>query len=368
MQNTWIELDLERLVANIAVVRQGVGPDAEIMFVVKSEAYGHGMLKVATAATAAGVNWFVVAHIDEALALRAALPDVLILVVGVMGAEHVGTAQAHGIIPVLAGPEHARSLAAAASGPLVCHAKIDTGMGRIGFVWDEAAKQLAAVHAGSDLDIQGICTHFASADGNDRSFADEQFSRFEMVLDACAEQGLTNLFRHAANSGGVLQDTAWGFDGVRPGILLYGYGPALSTDRSLVMTTRPFLQWKTRVVHVKRVTAGFRVGYDSTYVTQRETCIATLDAGYADGYPRLLSNIGCVLVGGRRVPIAGRVTMNLTVVDLGPDAEVAPGDEAVLLGEQGGDGIWADELAVLAQTIPYEILTNIRASADVVHG
>jgi alanine racemase len=236
-------------------------------------------------------------------------------------------------------------------------------MGRIGFAWETAAAQLAGLVAGGKLEVRGLCTHFASADSRDRSFADEQFSRFERVLAACAEQGITDCFRHASNSGGLLQDAAWELDGVRPGILLYGYGPRLSTPRTGTIVTRPFLQWKTRVVHVKRVPAGFRVSYDSTYVTEHETCIATLDVGYADGYPRLLSNRGVVLVGGRRVPVAGRVTMNLTTVDVGPEARVAAGDEAVLLGTQGGEAIWADELADRARTISYEILTNIRASA-----
>jgi len=186
---------------------------------------------------------------------------------------------------------------------------------------------------------------------------------------ACEAARLTGLFRHASNSGAILSGADRDLDGVRPGILLYGYGPRVTIRRqgpadtaAQTVETQPFLQWKTRIVQVKKVPAGFPVGYDSTYVTPRETGIATLDVGYADGYARLLGNRAEVIIRGRRCPVVGLVTMNLITVDLGPACEAGDGDEAVLLGRQGDASIWADEMARWRSTIPYEVLTNIHTS------
>jgi alanine racemase len=240
-------------------------------------------------------------------------------------------------------------------------------MGRLGFAWKDAADRIRRLAVDPALSLEGLCTHFASSDSPDRKFTDTQAKRFTTVAAACRKSGLPRLFLHASNSGGILRDGAWDMDGVRPGILLYGYARGGGTDSGTDcrVRTRPFLQWKTRVLQVKRVPAGFPVSYDSTFVTDRETCIATVDVGYADGYSRLLSNRGAVVIGGRRRPIAGRVTMNLVTVDAGPEGDVQAGDEVVLLGEQNGTSIWADELAGWCETIPYEILTSIRTDRRV---
>jgi alanine racemase len=242
---------------------------------------------------------------------------------------------------------------------LRCHAKVDTGMGRLGFAWEEAAAALARLVREGGLRVEGLCTHFASGGrAGPGSFAEEQARRFRAVAEQCAARGLAIPFRHIANSAAFLARPDWDLDGVRLGIVAYGYGNR--QDRRAVRT-RPFLQWKTRVVQVRRVPAGSPVGYSSTHVTPAATQLAVIDVGYSDGYARLLSNKGCVLVGGRRAPVVGRVTMNFTTVDVGPDATVRDGDEAVLIGTQGGASVWADELARQAQTIPYEILTGIRS-------
>jgi alanine racemase len=175
------------------------------------------------------------------------------------------------------------------------------------------------------------------------------------------------LFRHITNSGGSFRDPAWQLDGVRPGLALYGYNPGLADEEdetgpgpAALRALRPILQWKTRVVQVRRVPEGFPVSYDSTWRAPRDTCLATLDAGYADGYFRSHGNQSHVVIRGRRRPVAGRVTMNLLMVDAGPEGDVREDDEALLIGEQDGACVWADELAALARTIPYEVLTSIR--------
>jgi alanine racemase len=379
MKNTWIELDLDVLRANIMNLRAALSHSTTIICVVKAEAYGHGMIPVARCAWDCGVRWFAVVHLNEALALRALLPDANILILGVIGPEHVEEVLRANLTPVLISESQAVALAAAATargGELTCHVKVDTGMGRLGFLWDEAAAVLPRLAALPGLRMRGICTHFASADSADGGFADVQADRFRQVVKACEAARITGLFRHAANSGAIMSGAPRDLDGVRPGILLYGYGskPAVSPQSAPGATprprveTRPFLQWKTRVVQIRKVPAGFPVSYDSTYVTRDETRIATLDVGYADGYARQLGNRGEVLIRGKRQPVVGRVTMNLIAVDLGPTGEAAEGDEVVLIGRQGQAAVWADEVAAWRDTIAYEVLTNIRTTDISVKG
>lgn len=380
MKNTWIELDLEILRENLRCFRKTLGIDTKIIFVVKSNAYGHGVTPVARCAWECDVKWFAVARMDEALTLREILPGAGILVLGVLGPEDVGLAIDRSITPIVTSEKHALALSAEAvarNAILDCHVKIDTGMGRLGFLWDEAADSLQRVARAGGLSIQGMCMHFASAAGTPDNFADVQWKRFFDVLSACEKTGICIPFKHVSNSAAFLAHPKWDMDGVRPGILLYGYGAGKTEDRKLKeegerresmdgrrnVKTKPFLQWKTKVIQVKKVPRGFRVGYYSTYITESETYIATIDAGYTDGYSRLLSNNGHVLIGGRRAPVVGRVTMSLLTADIGKDTKVQEGDEVVLVGRQGTESIWADELAERCKTIPYEILTNIRTDS-----
>jgi alanine racemase len=233
-------------------------------------------------------------------------------------------------------------------------------MGRLGLDWQTAAGALARLRTEGGLDIRGLCMHFASAGRHGDPFTGIQAERFATVERSCREKGLTGLFRHVSNSAAFMAHPEWHLDGVRLGILTYGYAEARAREQAGVRT-RPFLQWKTKVVQVKHVPAGFPVSYLGTHVTREPTWLATIDAGYADGLSRLMSNRGEVLVGGRRAKVAGRVTMNFTTVDLGPQGGIKEGDEVVLLGEQGGESLWADELARWCETIPYEILTSIRS-------
>jgi alanine racemase len=359
--NTWVELNLGALTRNVASLVNCLKGGQKIIFVVKANAYGHGLAPIARQAWESGVRWFAVAHLDEALALRSLLPPAEILVLGRIAGREAPAAAAGDLIPVLVDPGHARELSSAmplGTRPLRCHAKIDTGMGRMGFDWESAGVEIPAAARLPGLRVDGLCSHFASSAAPDRRFADEQFQRFRSAAAACESSGLAVSFRHVSNSGGIQREVEWQLGGVRPGLLLYGYPSIIPTE--MPITVEPVLEWKTTVVQVKQVKAGFAVSYDSTYRTPRETVLATLDVGYADGYVRALSNKGTVLLGGRACPVAGRVTMNMLMVDAGPASTVQVGDEAVLLGRQGSAAIWADELATQAGTIPYEILTGIR--------
>jgi len=360
MGNTWVELDLATLKGNVCALRKALTPGTEIIFVVKANAYGHGMVEVSRCAWACGVRWFAVVHADEGVELRRALPGAKILLLGAAHPSEVPAILRHRLIPVLVDERHALSLAKAVRGKarLECHAKVDTGMGRLGFAREDAGRVLPKLARNPRLNITGLCSHLAASSGDDKAFSVRQFGRFHEVVAECETGGLSVPFLHLSNSGGILQDGGWDFHAVRAGILLYGY--ARKPGEECRVKTRPFLHWKTRVLQVKKVPAGFPVSYDGTHVTRRATCIATIDAGYSDGVSRLLSNKGFVLIRGKRCRIAGRVTMNLIAVDVGPNTKVREWDEVVLIGTQGREAIWADEVGEWRQTIAYEVLTNIR--------
>lgn len=363
-RNTWVEVDLEIYRRNLAVIQAALSPAAQLISVVKANAYGHGIHAVATASWEAGVRWFLVATLDEAITIRTLLPSPDILLLGGVWPSDIEEILHHCILPVLVSRDHAQALGEAARQKglsLPCHVKIDTGMGRLGLSWETAASELAELSRDTGLVIKGVCTHFATAGRAMDPFVKIQCDRFRRVLAECKHRALGPFFTHASNSGAYASLPEMDLDAVRLGMLAYGYRDPNDDQR---VSTHPFLQWKTRVIQVKQVPAGFPVGYGSTYVTPGPTCLATLDGGYADGVPRLISNRGYVLVGGRRAKIVGRVPMNFTMVDMGPGSEVLAGDEAVLIGTQGGESLWADEVAGWCDTIPYEILTNIRSEAD----
>jgi alanine racemase len=359
-KNTWVELDLDLLSENITSLRSALSDDSEIIFVVKADAYGHGIVPVSTQARKCGVKWFAVAHVYEAIELRSQLPDAEIIVMGVADAADVSALIENNCVAVVVSEEHGQVLSASAltrEGALRCHIKVDSGMSRLGIGWEGASDAIARLVALEGLDVEGACSHFAASDSSEGEFTEIQVERFRSVMTTCKAAGTSLPFTHVANSGGILSGQEYDFEGVRPGILLYGYR---GRDTSRDINVRPFLTWKTTVLQVKELPAGVHVGYDCTYTTEADTCVAILDVGYADGYPRSLSNRGHVIVAGKVAPVVGRVSMNFVAVELGASTEVKPGDEVVLIGCQGSKSITVDELAGWAETIRYEILTNIR--------
>lgn len=360
VNHSWVEIDIERLKKNIRALRSAVPGETTVVFVVKADAYGHGMVPVARVAAEEGISWFAVAFLDEALKVRAALPDVNILVLGPVSAAHTQELIEKRIFTVVTCVEHGLDLAAAARAlgkTLPVHLKVDTGMGRLGVQWNDVSETVKTFDSAGGLELAGVCSHFARVDPEQPDHASVQTLRFNEALKHLPER----IFKHLSSSRAALYFPGWDMDGVRQGIVLYGYG---ATDPKGRFQTKPILQWKTRVVQVKKVPADFAVGYYGTYRTEYPTQIATLAVGYADGYNRALSNKGDVLIGGRRCAVVGRVSMNWITVDAGPDAKIKTGDEAVLIGEQGEESIWADELSKICRTIPYEILTSINASLE----
>jgi len=360
MNKSWVEVDLEQLRRNVRSLRESIPSKTEIIFVVKADAYGHGLIPVARAAAEEGIRWFAVAYLESALTLRRALPDVDILVLGHVFPEHVEALLAKRITPILTDLEHGLALAATARGSgttLPVHLKIDIGMGRFGVQWDEVAGTVKVLEEAGGLELAGACSHFSKVEPKEPERAFEQAGKFSEALKPLPN----GIFTHLSSSRAALYFPEWDFSAVRQGIVLYGYGAGDPGGR---FYTKPILQWKARVAQVKSVPAGFSVGYYGTHCTEQPTQIATLAVGYADGYNRALSNRGDVLIGGKRCAVVGRVSMNWVTVDVGPDAEVQVGDEAVLVGEQGEEVIWANELSRICRTIPYEILISINASLE----
>ncbi len=373
---TRAEVDLAALRSNLAAARALAGK-AEVLAVVKANGYGHGAVPVARELEKAGVTMLGVALVEEGLELRNAGVKAPVLVLGGSYEGGYELMVAYGLVPSVFRPEHVEKLAHAAAaqgkGEVVAHLKVDTGMGRIGVALDELDEFLDRARAYPNVRLDGLLSHFASADLTDAGAAEaprgggrftrEQVARFREALGRVRARGLNPRWRHLSNSAGVL-DVPEVRDGlelnlVRPGIMLYGLPPAgWLADRARL---RPVLSWKTGVTHLKTVPKGTPVSYGGTWVAPRESIIATLPIGYADGYSRAYSNRAPVLVRGQRARITGRVCMDMCMVDVTDVPGVQVGDEAVLLGEQGAERIGAEELAALASTIHYEVLCGVGA-------
>jgi len=361
---TRAEVDLGALVRNVRALRK-LAPGVALLAMVKADAYGHGASLIAPALEAEGVELLGVALVEEGLALRHAGVGTEILVLG--GAYEGGwdSMVRAGLVPAVFREDHLEALAAAAQklGAVPrAHLKVDTGMARLGAQPEEVPVLLARARA-LQVDIQGVMSHFANADLADAAVTQQQLQKFRAVLAQVDAAGVRPRWRHLANSAALvaLPSAREGesLNLVRPGLALYGVSPApwIVTPQPL----EPVLSWKTAVVHLKTVPAGTAVSYGGTWVARRPTRIATLPVGYADGYPRRLSNRGQVLLRGQRVPLVGRVCMDLCMVDVTDVADAALGDEVVLLGRQGTQEVGAVELAGWLETIPYEVLCGVGA-------
>ena len=360
---TRAEVDVSALRHNLSRVRH-FAHGAGVLAVVKANAYGHGAVLVARTLEQAGVEWLGVALLEEGLELRAAGLQAPILVLGGAYAGAWDQLVAQRLTPVLFRPEHLQAYAAAAvaAGTRVpFHLEIDTGVGRTGILPGELSATLALLRSLPALELEGVLSHFASSDAQDREGTRAQAAAFRALLQQVEAAGFSPRFRHVSNTAAVLdlqelQEVA-GLNLVRPGLMLYGLAPGHFHDAGL----RPALAWKTGMVHLKDVPTGTPISYGGTFVTCRPSRIATLPVGYADGYERTWGNRSHVLVRGVRAPVVGRVCMDLCMVDVTDVPGVELSDEVVLLGRQGEGRVAVEELAGLSGTIPYEILCGISA-------
>lgn len=357
----WAEIDLAAVRDNVRALRQVAAP-AALMAVVKAGAYGHGAVPVARAALDAGAVMLGVALVEEGVALREAGIDAPVLVLTEPVPEAAPAVVANDLVPVVYSTRAIDDLAKAVAasgrpGPLPVHLKVDTGMHRVGCATGDAVALAAEVTRHGELELEGVCTHLAVADDPAHPYTGEQLERFALVLADLGRAGVRPRLVHAANTAATIAFPAARHDLVRVGIGLYGIAPSPALAGRVPL--RPVMSVKARVVHVKSLSRGARLSYGLRYELAADARIATVPIGYGDGVPRNLAEVGgVVLVRGCRRPIAGTVTMDQLLVDLG-DLAAEPGEEVVLLGRQGGEEITAEEWAARLGTIPYEIVSGI---------
>jgi alanine racemase len=372
--DVWAEIDLSAIAHNVGAFKRMLKPGCRLMAAVKANAYGHGLLEVSACALAHGADALGVARFAEALRIREAGITAPMLIFGHTPTSCVGRLVNYDLIQAVYNIDTARMLseAATAQGKKVrAHLKVDTGMGRLGILARGVVPDVAdegGMAPGLDeatvicglpgIELEGVYTHFATADESDKGFAHHQLLLFTAFIEKLRARGIEFTVRHAANSAAVIDMPETHLDMVRVGISIYGIYPSDMVNRSCI-GLKPAMSIKTRIIHLKQVDAGFPVSYGGDAVTARPTTIATVAIGYGDGYRRLLSTNGRMLVRGIRAPVLGRVCMDQTMLDVSDIPGVRLGDEVVVMGTQGNESVTADELARKTKTIPYEIVTAV---------
>ena len=356
----WIEVDLDAIAHNVASIRNLAGSACRVMAVVKAEAYGHGAVAVATAALEAGASWLAVARVREGLRLREAGVEAPILVLGSIPASEIPTAVELGLRPTLVSVTQVRAFSDAAVAmdtEMSVHVELDTGISRYGVSLEEARPVVREVDRLSGMRLEGVYSHFATADEPDLAFALAQLGKFEEAISALRAEGIDWPVTHMAASAAALAVGGSHFDVVRLGISMYGLYPSEHLRERAEL--RPALSLHSRAARVFEIRPGQSVGYGRTFVAEKALRAALVPVGYADGLPRSHSNRGAVLVNGRRAPIIGRISMDQCVVDLSECGDVKEGAPVVLIGSQGEDTISCGEYAERSGTISYEVLTSL---------
>ena len=360
---TFAQIDVAALKSNYRALREFVTPASagrrlpRVIAVVKANAYGHGAVTVARALEAAGASMLACADIEEGVQLRRGGVRIPILVFGALSISDLAGVFEHRLTPTVSSPSAARALhemAARRGVRLHCHLKVDTGMNRFGFRYDNLRATLPDVLASRHLVFEAVYTHFATADESDAPLFEQQQRRFDASTALLSELGLAAVPRHAANSAALLRGRRTWLDAVRPGLLLYGAAPA-RLPAPAALQLQPVLSLHSRIVAVKGMRPGETSGYGARFRADRPTRVAVVPAGYADGLDVRMAGVGAVLVRGRRAPIVGSVCMDSITIDV-TEMDVSPGDRVVLIGTQGGECIGVGEVADWIGTVPHEVL------------
>jgi len=371
---TWAEVDLNAYAHNLTELRRIANRGTRLMAVVKANGYGHGAVEVSRKALDKGAEYLGVARLNEAVQLREAGLGGPILIFGYTPPDLAESLFKYDLTQTVYSIEAASilsDLAARQGKKLNVHIKVDSGMGRLGLLLKEPAaggqsdqpnlspvQEVLTISRLPGLAVEGIFTHFATADSTDKSYARRQLEKFLDFANLLRRKGLEPPIMHAANSGALIDIPDSHLDMVRPGIATYGLYPSDEVNKKN-LDLKPVMTLKSRIVHIKQVPAGFNVSYGITYQTQNPTTIATVPIGYADGLNRLLSNRGHMLIHGQKAPIVGRICMDLTMLDVGSIPGVAIEDEVIVFGRQGNQAITADEVAADLNTINYEIVSTV---------
>lgn len=354
---TWTEIDLDAIAHNYHAIRARLSKGTNILAVVKANAYGYGMVEVARRLQKEKVPYLGVACVDEGIVLRKAGIRTPILVLSSVLPYEAAYALYYDLTLTVCDKELAAAIDKAArklKRHAVVHVKVDTGMGRLGVWHDEAGRLIKDLLGFKNIIIEGIFTHFASADEEDVRYTVQQIENFKRLVAEMEINGIEIKYVHAANSAGAMLYKDSHFNMVRPGLMLYGLYPNRVLEN--VVKLKPALSLKTRIIYLKKTPPGRFISYGRTHMTERETVIATLPIGYADGLNRRLSNKGRMLVRGRRAPIVGRICMDHTMIDVGGIKGVKVGDEVTVIGSRKDGAITVEEAAEVLETIPYEVV------------
>ena len=358
MRPSFIEVDLGILTHNLKLIREHID-NRPVMAVVKSNAYGHGLVRVAHLYEQLGVNSLGVALLEEGIILRNSGISLPIAVFGGVLKEQIPELlewDLEFIVPSTDVLNDTEKFCKSQNRRATVHLKIDSGMGRIGTIAENSESLIASALDSEHINIKGVCSHFACADDPEDPKTLEQIDRFLEAVSVFEKLGTSTPLRHIANSGGVLYFPQSHLDIVRPGIILYGVYPEPSCPR--ILELKPALKLKSKVSFHKSIPPGFSISYGATWTSESTAEISTIPLGYGDGYPRQLSNRGEVLINGKRRPIVGRVCMDQFMVNCKSE-NLNAGAEVILIGEQNGESITVEEMSKWAETIPYEILTNL---------
>lgn len=358
----WAEIDLSAIAHNMAELRRVTKSSAKMMAIVKANGYGHGAVPVSQVALKNGAEYLGVAILNEAIELRNAGITAPILILGFTPREHAAEAVKADVTQTVYNFKGALAIGEAALklGKVAkVHIKVDTGMGRLGLAANNnSIDEILNIAKLPGIELEGMFTHFAVSDIRDKNYTNEQFEKFMELDSQLRLRGLQIPIRHTANSAAIIDLPYAHLDMVRAGVSLYGLYPSDEVEKEKV-ELKPALGFKARIANVKVVPSGISISYGRTYVTDRETVVATVPVGYADGYTRLYSNKTSVLIKGRRVPVIGRVCMDQFMIDVTGVPEVEIDNEVVLIGQQGDQNVSADELAGLIGTINYEVVCMV---------
>ncbi len=359
--HAWSEIDLAAIRNNIHCIRSLVGDNVAIMAIVKDNAYGHGVLPVTKAVLEAGANRLGVTTIEEAIELREAGITAPIMTLGYIPSEQYADILKYNVIQTVVDFQSAQALSAFAqknNKKAIIHIKIDSGMGRIGFLPTQTTiDEIKQIFNLPSLYVEGIFSHFACADAADKTYANHQLNLFNNFLDQCADNNIRFPIKHMANSAATIDIPASRLDMVRPGMIIHGNYP--SEHVSHILSLQPALSLKTNIWQIRHLPAGSCIGYGCHWQASKDSVIATMPIGYADGLPRLLANNASILIAGKRAPLVGCVCMDHIMADISHIPKAKTGEEAVLIGIQGDQQITLEEVGTHAQTISYEICTRL---------
>ena len=355
----WVEVNLGNIASNMRYIRKTVSKEAKVIAVVKADAYGHGATEVSRIVLKNGADMLGVANIDEAMELRRAGIKVPILLLNWTEPPHLEDVVRNSLAQTIFDLDSARVLSSVAkkmNRTVLVHIKIDTGMGRLGLLAEDAPGFVQKVAILPNLKIEGIFSHLSVA-GDERTYSFNQFQKFMSVLNELQKTRIKIPIQHIANSGAILSYPRMHLTAVRPGIIIYGISPWGLKKKCKFL--KPGMSFKTKIVFIKEVPKGTSISYGRTFITKRRSLIADIPIGYSHGYNRKLSNKSWVLVKGKRVPLVGRICMDQCLIDVSSVHGIKVGDEVVLFGRQGKEEISAEELASWSGTIGYEVVTTI---------